>query len=200
MSRVSPPGNPESTCDWRSGLPELTGRVAIVRDLRPDDAASLFVMLATPDVGRFISTPPGTLDGFERFVAAMHRKRSEGRYACFAVEPVGVGAAVGVIQVREAEPNFGTAEWGFAIGSPFWGTGLFPEAASLVMEFTFGTLGVHRLEARAAVVNARGNRALRKLGATCEGILRRSFRKNSESLDQNLWAILDSDWLTRRWV
>jgi [ribosomal protein S5]-alanine N-acetyltransferase len=199
MSRVVPPGDPGSLTDWRRGLPELTGQLAIVREVQPADAPALFALLATDEVGRFISPPPGTLRGFERFIASMRIRRAEGDFACFAVQPVGVDAAVGVIQVRALERNFDTAEWGFAIGSPFWGTGLFPEAASLVMAFAFGTLGVHRLEARAAVINARGNRALRKIGATCEGILRRSFRRNGQALDQNLWAILDSDRLPNRW-
>ena len=92
------------------------------------------------------------------------------------------------------EPGFGTAEWGFAIGSPFWGTGVFQEGAELVLEFAFETLGVHRLEARAAVRNGRGNGALRKMGAVQEGLLRKSFLRNGEYLDQVLYAIVEDDW------
>jgi len=53
---------------------------------------------------------------------------------------------------------------------------------------------VHRLEARAAVQNGRGNGALRKLGAVQEGVLRKSFLRNGEYLDQVLWTIMDEDW------
>jgi RimJ/RimL family protein N-acetyltransferase len=38
------------------------------------------------------------------------------------------------------------------------------QAATSVLTFTFEVLGVQRLEARAAVVNRRGNGALRKIG------------------------------------
>ena len=55
-------------------------------------------------------------------------------------------------------------------------------------------LGSHRLEARAAVQNGRGNGALRKIGAVREGVLRRSFLRNGEYLDQALWTILAEDW------
>ena len=55
-------------------------------------------------------------------------------------------------------------------------------------------IGVHRLEARAAVQNGRGNGALRKVGALQEGILRKSFLRNGEHLDQVLWTILADDW------
>jgi RimJ/RimL family protein N-acetyltransferase len=100
--------------------------------------------------------------------------------------------------VRETEPGFGTGEWGFAIGSPFWGTGVFAEGADLVLEFAFETIGVHRLEARAAVRNGRGNGALQKIGAVQEGVLRRSFVRNGEYLDQVLYAIVEDDWRESR--
>ena len=96
--------------------------------------------------------------------------------------------------MRELGAGFGTAEWGFAIGSAFWGTGVFQDGAELVLDFAFETIGVHRLEARAAVKNGRGNGALQKLGAVQEGMLRKSFLKNGEYLDQVLYAILDDDW------
>ena len=103
-----------------------------------------------------------------------------------------------VFQVRELEPEFATAEWGFAIGSAFWGTGVFRASADLVLDFAFETLGVHRLEARAAVRNGRGTAALRKLGAVQEGLLRKSFLRNGEYLDQALYTILSDDWRTTR--
>jgi RimJ/RimL family protein N-acetyltransferase len=113
---------------------------------------------------------------------------------CFAVTLAESDTAIGIFQVRSTEPGFRTAEWGFALGSDFWGTGVFLEGARLVMDFTFGTIGVHRLEARAALRNARGNAALRKIGARQEGVLRKSFLRNGEYLDQALWTVLDEDW------
>jgi RimJ/RimL family protein N-acetyltransferase len=182
------------TSDWRASLPVLTGMQVVLRELRTSDAASLFAMLTSEEVSRFISPPPATIDGFERFIAWTLREREAGRYACYAVTINGYDTAIGIFQVRELEPCFSTAEWGFAIGSAFWGTGVFQESAELVMEFAFETLGVHRLEARAAVKNGRGNGALMKIGAVQEGLLRRSFLKNGEFVDQVLYAILEDDW------
>ena len=53
-----------------------------------------------------------------------------------------------------------------------------------MVHFAFEAVGVHRLEARAAVRNGRGNGALRKIGAVQEGVLRKSFLKDGEYLDQ----------------
>jgi [ribosomal protein S5]-alanine N-acetyltransferase len=180
--------------DWREGLPVMSGKGVTLRELRASDAPSLFAMLTTEEVSRFISPPPTTVEGFERFIAWTLRQRVAGTYACFAVTVEGSDTAIGIFQLRELDPGFGTAEWGFAIGSSYWGTGVFQKGAELVINFAFETVGVHRLEARAAVRNGRGNEALRKLGAVQEGVLRKSFLKNGEYLDQVLWTILEEEW------
>jgi ribosomal-protein-alanine N-acetyltransferase len=182
------------TSDWRAGLPVLCGKNVVLRELRLSDAPSLLAMLTTEEVTRFISPPPTTVEGFERFIVWTHRQRANGCYVCFAVVPDGYDDAVGLFQVRQLDPTFGTAEWGFALGSPFWGSGVFPEAARLVVTFVFETVGTHRLEARAAIANGRGNGALKKLGAVQEGILRKSLFRHGLYLDQILWTILDEDW------
>jgi RimJ/RimL family protein N-acetyltransferase len=193
-------GNEVVTSDWRARLPMLAAGHVVLRELRPSDAPSLLAMLTTEEVSRFISPPPTTVDGFERFIAWTARQRAAGSYACFAVTVAGFDSAIGIFQVRELEPGFATAEWGFAIGSAFWGTGVFETSAQLVLEFAFETIGVHRLEARAAVQNGRGNGALLKVGAVQEGVLRKSFLRDGAYLDQVLYSILDSDWRASRSV
>jgi ribosomal-protein-alanine N-acetyltransferase len=187
-----------STSDWKAGLPVMAASTFTLRELRAEDAPSLLALLTTEEVARFISPPPTTVEGFERFIAWTHRERAAGTYACFAIVPDGMTTAVGLFQVRSLEPGFGTAEWGFAMGSPFWGSGIFLEGARLVLDFAFDVIGASRLEARAAVANGRGNGALRKVGAVQEGVLRRSFLRNGQYHDQVLWGILASDWRLQR--
>ena len=151
-------------------------------------------MVTAPEVSRFISPPPVTVAGFERFIQWTQDERAAGRYICFAVVPDGMTTAVGLFQLRALEPTFVTAEWGFALGAPFWGTGVFMDAARLTVEFALETVGVHRLEARAAAANGRGNGALAKIGAVKEAVLRQSFLRNGEYIDQALWSIVREDW------
>jgi RimJ/RimL family protein N-acetyltransferase len=180
--------------DWRQGLPALKGAQVTLRDLQLSDAPSLLALVTPVEVARFISEPPTTVAGFERFIIWAHRERIAGHFACFAIVPNGCDTAVGVFQVRLLERGSATAEWGFALGSAYWGTGLFTDGARLVLEFAFHVMGLHRLEARSVAHNHRGCAALRKLGAVPEMLLRRSFVRNGESLDQILWAILAEDW------
>jgi RimJ/RimL family protein N-acetyltransferase len=181
------------TSDWQHALPALHGEQVVLRELRSSDAASLFALLTTEEVARFISPPPTDVRGFERFIAWTHHQRTVGRYVCFAVTLRGFDTAVGIFQVRQQDSSFDLAEWGFAIGSTFWGSGVFEQSAELVLDFVFGVLGVRRLEARAAVANGRGNGALIKIGAVQEAVLRKSLARNGQLLDQVLYAILAED-------
>ena len=146
--------------------------------------------MTTEEVSRFISPPPTTVEGFERFIAWTHDSGRPDRYVCFAVVPHGVDTAIGLFQVRQLEPGFGTAEWGFAIGSPFWGTGVFTEGAEAGVEFAFEKIGVHRLEARAAVANGRGNGALAKIGAVKEGGVAQEVPALRRIPDQAPWSMV----------
>ena len=198
MTVTSTPTPGVTSTDWQAGLPTLCGKHVVLRELRMSDAASLFTLLTSEEVSRFISPPPSTLEGFERFITWTIRQRTAGAYLCYAVTLQGFDTAIGIFQVRQLDPTFENAEWGFAIGSAFWGTGVFQEGAELVVEFAFEALGVHRLEARAAVQNGRGNGALQKLGAVQEAVLRKSFLRNGKYLDQVLYTILEEDWQARQ--
>lgn len=183
------------TLDWRQGLPTIHGPSVTLREPRMADAAALFARLTTPPVARFVSTPPSSPEGFERFISWVQHERQVGRHACFAIFPDGTNEASGLVQVREIEAGFGTAEWGFALAESNWGTGLFMKCAPLALDFAFRQMRVHRLEARASVSNGRGNGVLHKLGAVPEGILRQSFVNHVLRSDQILWSIIADDWL-----
>ena len=187
-----------SRSDWQHALPMLRGRTVVLRELRTSDAASLFALLSTDEVTRFINPPPSSVEGFEKFITWAQRQRQAGTYCCFAVMVQGYDTAIGLFQVRQLTTDFASAEWGFAIGSAFWGTGVFQESAELVVSFVFDTLGAERLEARAAVLNGRGNGALMKIGAVQEARLRKSFLRHGQYLDQTLYAILETDWRSRQ--
>jgi ribosomal-protein-alanine N-acetyltransferase len=180
--------------EWWHHLPELVSARVRLRELCLGDAAALTAALASPKVAEHLSPGPTSLAEIEAFISWARRARREARYICFGVVPCHKTDPVGVFQLWPLEPSFRTAEWGFALDPAYWGTGLFAESASLLLEFGFESLGAMRLEARAAVGNVRGNGALRKLGAVPEGLLRQCFMTDGEYRDHVLWALLAKDW------
>jgi len=102
--------------DWRTNLPQLHGRTITLREPAATDAPSLLSLLSTEQVARFISRPPSTLEGFERFIAWAQQQRATGQYICFAIVPNGSEEPLGLVHIRALGPGFGTADWGMALG------------------------------------------------------------------------------------
>ena len=184
--------------NWESRLPVLSGERLELRELRPEDAGDLLASIGSPEVYHHIQPPPSTVAGFQRFIEWTRTARSKGRHACFGIVPREVKAPVGFIQIWPLGPRSAVAEWGFVLDRRFWGTGMFGEAAELVIEFAVDAMRVHRIEGRASVENGRGNGALHKLGADRECTLRQCFELHGRPVDHVLWALLADEWRERR--
>lgn len=181
--------------DWRHELPSLAGERLLLREVISSDAVGLFELLTQdPLVCEHISPPPPSIVAFQGFIAWCQQQRALGRAVCFGVVPHGLQHAVGIFQVRALGLDFSVCEWGFALGSVFWGTGIFQEAAPMVAEFAFSTLGAFRIEGRAVTANVRGNAALYKIGAIGEGVLRKAFEADERHHDQYIWGLVSEGW------
>ena len=66
---------PAVSSDWQDRLPVLSAGNVVLRELRESDAESLFALLTTEEVTRFISPPPDTVAGriFGEWLAAYNR-------------------------------------------------------------------------------------------------------------------------------
>lgn len=163
-ARTTPTASPTGE-GWPHSLPTLTGALVAVRELRVDDARPLRDALATPEASAFLPWPIETPEAFERFVARACGRRGEREEACFVVVPRGSDVPIGVFHLRSTSAAFASAEWQFGIAHEFWGTGVFPDAASQVVRFAAGAIGTRRLDARTAAGHTRVHGALRKIGA-----------------------------------
>jgi RimJ/RimL family protein N-acetyltransferase len=179
-----------SSTDWRAGLPRLQSGRLLLRELQRSDAVALLRIVRTPEIARHTWQPPATIEAFEQFIEWAWAERAIGRYVCFGVVLPGMHDVVGMFELRPLQPGFFRAELGFFLEPAAWGTGVFRNAAELLIGFAVAELGVHRIEARASVDNHRSNAALEKLGARHEGRLRAAFVRDGQFVDQNLWAIV----------
>lgn len=180
----------QTIADWRAGLPVLTCERVTLYELRKSDARSLYSALCRPEVTRFTWPPPPSVEAFERFIEWTWTERAMGKYICYGIVPHGRDKAVGVFELRSLQPGFFRGELGFVMDPDAWSTGIFSDGARMVLKFAFDVVKVHRIEARVAVTNGRGNAALKKIGARQEGVLEAAFVSDGHFVDQNLWAIL----------
>jgi len=179
---------------WRTELPTLVGRMALLREPVASDLGALVDLLSLRDSALFGLDEPVSDVAVQELIERAAAERVRGLAFTYVITLASARTVVGLVHVRQLDPMFEAAEWECTVAPSARGSGVFLEMARLVGSFTFGTIGTHRLEARVLLQNGRANGALRKLGAVQEGVLRRAVRRNGEYLDQVLWSLLKDDW------
>ena len=135
---------------WRNELPSLPGRTVTLREPVCHDIAPLGELLALPDATRFGVDDPLSDIVVHDLVERAARDRAAGIAVTYAITLSTSRAVVGLVQVRQLDPTFETAEWECTLAPSARGSGAFLESARLIGSFAFGVLGAHRLEARVA--------------------------------------------------
>jgi RimJ/RimL family protein N-acetyltransferase len=192
------PDSPGSAfLEWRSELPMLTARLVTLREPVAADLRPLIDLRSTADSSTFGIDEPSPELAMQQLIDRASRDRAAGTAFTYVITISSTRAVVGLVQARQIDLSWESAEWECTIAPSWRGTGVFLETARLVGSFAFGTVGVHRLESRVALQNGRANGALRKIGAVQEGVLRQSVRRGGEYVDQVLWSLLKEDWGTQ---
>lgn len=86
-----------------------------------------------------------------------------------------------------------TAMVGYWVGAPYARRGFVGAACELALDFAFGPLRLHRVEAACLPDNAASRGLLRKLGFTEEGLARGCLRIDGAWRDHVLYAVLAGD-------
>jgi len=182
---------------WPDRVPLLHGDLMTLREVAASDVYTLFTLFSDPAVTAYMAPPPPTLAKFAGFVEWSHQERARHRGVCFGIVPDGMAAAAGILQVRRLDSTSSDAEWGFVLSAHFWSTGVFSEAANVLVEFAFTTMHVERLEARIALRNRRAHAAMQKLGARFESTLPDSSPKGFRRDPESVWILREPDWRNR---
>ena len=179
---------------WTEQAPPLRGDLTTPREIAASDVSTLFTLFSDPAVTAYMAPPPPTLAKFAGFVMWSHQEREQGHGLCFGIVPDGMTAAVGILQVRSLDPTLSSAEWGFVLSAHFWSTGVFFDAANVLIEFAFTTMHVDRLQARIALRNRRAHAAVQKLGARSESTLASPSPEGIPRDPEMVWTLSEDDW------
>lgn len=102
---------------------------------------------------------------------------------------------LGLSNVRRSVAQ--TAMLGYWVGERFARRGYTSEAAALLLDFAFGTLRLHRMEAACLPGNAASRGLLKKLGFVEEGYARAYLCIDGAWCDHILYAMIIDDWRRR---
>lgn len=132
-----------------------------------------------------------TRTAFRQRLAAYARELELGEAFPFFVFRKDDDAIVGGVRLFNIRRGVSqTGVLGYWVGEPFAGQGYTTEAVKAVIDFAFGPLGLHRLEAACMPHNARSADLLSRCGFSEEGYARAYLKINGEWRDHRLFGLI----------
>jgi RimJ/RimL family protein N-acetyltransferase len=176
----------------------LAGPVVTLRPLRDGDAAALVALtLESPDVEDDLRWHTSPLPVDERVAATNLRALVDSPTVMpFAVVGTDDGTLRGITTFYDHVASVPRVEIGHThYGRRFWGGETNPASKLLLMTHAFEVWGVVRVALRCDAANERSAGAIRRLGATPEGVLRNHRRRHDGTVgDTAYFAVTEAEW------
>lgn len=176
----------------------MTGSLADLVPLSPDHLADLEEAVQDGRIWTlwytFIPQPDHMLGEIERRL----KLQAEGSMLPFSVIERSTGKAVGMTTYMNLDPAVKRLE----IGSTWYrksaqGTGLNWDCKAMLLTYAFEELNCVAVEFRTSFFNHQSRRAIERLGAKLDGILRNHARHaNGTMRDTCVYSIIESEWPT----
>jgi len=176
-------------------LPVLEGHALRLEPLHTGHAAGL-ARVTTPNEFEYAYLRPAemTPQAFETYIE--QRQRHVAGWHTYTMvlqandQPVGLSAYMDVRLAHRGLEIGGT--W---IAKSYQGTHVNPEAKYLMLQHAFETLGMLRVQLKCDARNTQSQRALTKLGAVREGVLRKHMvLPDGYVRDSVMFSITDDEW------
>ena len=148
------------------------------------------------DIWKFFVTHISNSEELDKFIkTSLEDRKRKFRYPFTIIQKtsgeIAGSTSFGNISVKDKRIEIG---WTW-LGKKFMGTGLNKECKSLLLQYAFEHLKFERVEFKTDVLNEASRRALQKIGAREEGILRsHTLMHDGRRRDTIYYSILASEW------
>lgn len=180
--------------NWET-LPTINTSRLSLRSISAADVDDFFAVYSNPEVMRYWSTPPLA----DKAAAGKQISQIQAGFKRHELLKWGIALRADnklIGSVTLFHPDFSNrrAEIGYALGRAYWRNGYMKETLTAVIDYAFGTLEFHRIEADVDPRNSSSVGILERLGFQREGYLRERWQVNGEIQDALLYGLLRPDW------
>lgn len=162
------------------------------------DAAGLFHALDDDAVWAHVAGRPRSVDDYRLRIAASENPTRQQWTMRTVREHRGLpaGSVIGSTSYIDVQPGNAALEIGSTTyATAVWGGAVNPETKLLLLEHAFETLNAGRVQLKTDIRNERSQRAIERLGARFEGVLRRHMRRDDGTMrDTVMFSIIAEEW------
>jgi RimJ/RimL family protein N-acetyltransferase len=151
--------------------------------------------MAAPSIWEFTSTVIESEEQLRQYLQKAIADREAGTRMQFTIIEKAGGHCIGNTSIGNISPENKRAEIGWTwLGKAYQGKGYNPAIKYLLLDYLFTVAGFARVEFRTRDTNIRSQKALEKIGATREGLLRNYFAENGVYYGLVYYSILADEW------
>lgn len=174
----------------------LEGSLVTLRPLMAEDATPLAALVTAEQLDLHPYTVIPSAQRMTHYIAEALAEQAAGRALPFVVIERATAQVAGTTRFCRAEPPHRRLEIGYSwLGQSWRGRGINRQMKWLMLDHAFTTLGALRVEFQTDLLNRQSQRALEKIGAQREGLLRRHrIMPSGRIRDSLIYSIIDSDW------
>lgn len=124
-------------------------------------------------------------------------ERDNGKQYAFVITLNSSNTIIGSTRFLDIQPTHRKLEIGWTWLHPdYWGTQVNTESKLLLLQYCFETLQAKRVQLKTDENNLRSRKAIEKIEARLEGILRHDMiRDNGTSRNSAYYSIIDTEWI-----
>lgn len=176
-------------------LPTIDAPRVRLRWLEERDVDALFTIFSHPQVVRYWAGPAlADRAAASRLLDEIHDHFRRKELFQWGVARRSDDLVIGTCTLLRLDAANRRAEVGYALGHEHWGKGYIGEALEVLLDFAFGDLGLHRIEADIDPRNTGSIRTVERLGFQQEGLLRERWLVNGETQDSLMFGLLRPEW------
>jgi RimJ/RimL family protein N-acetyltransferase len=196
MDTPVPPSPAQATTHALIAPVTLEGCWVRLEPLSQEHAAGLAVHACDSEVWRYLPISFQTIEDVRRWIAGARENQSAGGELLFATIDRASGEPIGSTRFMDIRPAHRGVEIGYTwLGRSWWRTAANSEAKYLMLRHAFETLGCIRVCLKTDLLNTRSQRAIERLGAQWEGVLRsHMIVQDGRRRDSVYYSVLDEEW------
>ena len=178
----------------------LFGKTVELLPLQKEHFEALYQAAADKTLWELIPTDCSDKETFTRVYDAALAEREKGNEYPFVIYHKPTRQLIGSTRFFEIYPEHKKLEIGWTwITRPYWGTTVNFECKLLLLTYCFETLKTNRVQLKTKDTNIRSRKAIEKIGASFEGILRKDkVQDNGIPRNAAYFSILDDEWETAK--
>jgi RimJ/RimL family protein N-acetyltransferase/nitroimidazol reductase NimA-like FMN-containing flavoprotein (pyridoxamine 5'-phosphate oxidase superfamily) len=181
---------------WTEAAP-MVGRHVLLEQLAPAHVDDLYTALADDEVWRYLpQLRPRDRGEMAGHVTSALRDQWAGTRVTWVQRDPATGAVIGMTSYHDVDTERRSLGIGHTlVGRPWWRTGVNTEAKLMLLERAFDVLGAERVFWYTDIRNERSQRAIARLGATRDGVIRHHrLRPDGTWRDTVLYAMTADEW------